>query len=108
MSFQLSAEHEAIRQAVREFGEAEMKPVAREHDEEKKYPEDLRRKAAELDFVAPHIPAEYGGAGMNMLARCVVTEELWRADPGLGSAIGSAGFGSSMLIEYGDEWMKEE
>ncbi|WP_276261133.1 acyl-CoA dehydrogenase family protein [Haloglomus litoreum] len=108
MSFTTTGEHEAIRKAVRDFGEEELKPVAREHDEEGKYPEDLRRKAAELDFVAPHVPEEYGGAGMDMIARCIVTEELWRADPGLGSAIGSAGFGSSMILKYGDEWMKEE
>jgi alkylation response protein AidB-like acyl-CoA dehydrogenase len=108
MSFRLTAEHEAIQQAVREFGEEEMRPVAREHDENKEYPEDLRRQAAQLDFVAPHIPEEYGGAGMDMLGRVVVTEELWRADPGIGSAIGSAGFGTSMILEYGDEWMKEE
>jgi len=108
MSFTTTGEHEAIRKAVREFGEEELRPVAREHDEEKKYPEDLRRAAAELDFVAPHIPEEYGGAGMDTIARIIVTEELWRADPGLGSAIGSAGFGSSMILKYGDEWMKEE
>ncbi len=108
MSFQLTAEQEAIREAVREFGEKEIAPVAREHDETSSYPEELRRKAAELDFVAPHIPLEYDGAGMDMLERCIVTEELWRADPGIGSAVGSAGFGSSMLIEYGDEWMKDE
>jgi len=108
MTFRLTAEHEAIRQAVREFGEEEMRPVAREHDENREYPEDLRRQAAELDFVAPHVPEEYGGAGMDMLGRVIVTEELWRADPGIGSAVGSAGFGTSMILEYGDEWMKEE
>ena len=108
MSFELSAEHEAIRAAVREFADAEIKPVAREHDETREYPEALRRAAAELDLVAPHVPTEYGGAGMDSLSRCLVTEELWRADPGIGSAISSAGFGTSMLLKYGDEWMKEE
>ncbi|PSP90096.1 acyl-CoA dehydrogenase [Halobacteriales archaeon QS_4_69_34] len=108
MAFQLSAEHEAVRRAVREFGEAEIEPVAREHDETGAYPEELRRLAAEYDFVAPNIPEAYGGAGMDTLATTVVTEELWRADPGIGSAVGSAGFGTSMLIEYGEEWMKEE
>jgi alkylation response protein AidB-like acyl-CoA dehydrogenase len=108
MSFRLTAEHDAIREAVRRFGENEIAPVAREHDEQQRYPEDIRRQAAELDFVAPHIPVEYGGAGMDMLERCIITEELWRADPGIGSAVGSAGFGSSMLVEYGSEWMKEE
>ena len=108
MSFQLSDEQEAIRSAVREFAEAEIAPVAREHDESGEYPADLRREAAEYDFVAPNIPTEYGGAGMDTLSSALVTEELWRADPGIGSAVGSAGFGSSMIVEYGDEWMKEE
>jgi alkylation response protein AidB-like acyl-CoA dehydrogenase len=108
MAFQLSSEHEAIRTAVREFAEDEIKPVAREHDQSGEYPEALRREAAEYDFVAPNIPEEYGGAGMDKLSTTLVTEELWRADPGIGSAVGSAGFGSDMIIEYGDEWMKEE
>ncbi|QLK24828.1 acyl-CoA dehydrogenase family protein [Natrinema zhouii] len=108
MAFQLSAEHEAIRDAVREFGENEMAPVAEEHDREHKYPENLRKKAAEYDFVAPNIPLEYDGAGMDKISSTIVTEELWRADPGIGSAVGSAGFGSDMIIEFGDEWMKEE
>ena len=108
MSFQLSAEQEAIRSAVREFAEEEIAPVAREHDESGEYPEELRREAAEYDFVAPNVPTEYGGAEMDTLSSALVTEELWRADPGIGSAVGSAGFGSSMIVEYGDEWMKEE
>ncbi|ADD07553.1 acyl-CoA dehydrogenase (plasmid) [Natrialba magadii ATCC 43099] len=108
MAFSLSDEHEAIRDAVREFGENEITPVAEEHDREGKYPEDLRRKAAEYDFVAPSIPIEYGGAGMDKLSKTIVTEELWRADPGIGSAVGSAGFGTNMIVEFGDEWMKEE
>ena len=108
MLFQLSAEQEAIRSAVRKFAEEEVAPVAREHDESGEYPEELRREAAEYDFVALNVPTEYGGAGMDTLSSALVTEELWRADPGIGSAVGSAGFGSSMIVEYGDEWMKEE
>ncbi|WP_336001215.1 acyl-CoA dehydrogenase family protein [Halorientalis halophila] len=108
MAFQLSDEHRAIRKAVREFGEKEMEPVAKEHDENKEYPEEIRRKAAEADFVAPNIPVEYGGAGMDSLSSSIVTEELWRADPGIGSAVGSAGFGTNMIVKYGDDWMKEE
>jgi alkylation response protein AidB-like acyl-CoA dehydrogenase len=108
MSFKLDGAHDAVRRAVREFGEEEIRPVAKEHDESKEYPLDLRKKAAEYDFVAPSVPEEYGGAGMDPISRSIVTEELWRADPGIGSAIGSAGFGSSMILEYGDEWMKEE
>lgn len=108
MAFQLSDEHRAIQQAVREFGENEIKPVAKQHDQDGSYPIELRKKAAEFDFVAPHIPLEYDGAGMDLFEAVLVTEELWRADPGIGSAVGSAGFGTNMIIKYGDEWMKEE
>ncbi|MFC4405527.1 acyl-CoA dehydrogenase family protein [Haloarchaeobius iranensis] len=108
MSFQLSDEQRAIRDAVREFGANEIRPVAREHDEAKQYPHDLVQEAAEYDLVAPTIDPEYGGAGMDLLESVVVTEELWRADPGIGSAIGSRGFGSTMIQEFGDDWMKAE
>lgn len=108
MAFSLSDEHRAIRQAVRDFGENEIEPVAREHDENKEYPHELVEQAARYDLVAPNIPEEYGGPGMDTLSNVIVTEELWRADPGIGSAIGSRGFGSSMILEYGDDWMKEE
>jgi alkylation response protein AidB-like acyl-CoA dehydrogenase len=108
MAFRISDEHRAIRKAVREFGENEIEPVARKHDEEGIYPDEIIDKAADLGLLAPSIPVEYGGPGMDSLSSIIVTEELWRADPGIGSAVGSRGFGTDMIEKYGDEWMKEE
>ena len=108
MSFQLSDKQRAIRDMVHEFGENEIRPVAREHDEEKAYPHDLVEQAAEYDLVAPGIAEDYGGAGMDLLSSVVITEELWRADPGIGSAISSRGFGTTMIGKFGDDWMKSE
>ncbi len=108
MAFHLSDEQQAVRDVVREFGENEIRPVAREHDESGRYPHDLVAQAAQYDLISPTIPEEYGGAGMDLLSSVLVTEELWRADPGIGSAIGSRGFGSSMIQAYGDEAMKSE
>jgi alkylation response protein AidB-like acyl-CoA dehydrogenase len=108
MSFELTAEQRAIREAVRDFGESEVRPIAKEYNEAERYPEELRQQAADLDLVAPHIPEEYGGAGMDGVATVIVTEELWRADPGVGGSIAAADFGTGMILEYGDEWMKEE
>jgi alkylation response protein AidB-like acyl-CoA dehydrogenase len=108
MSFRSTDEQRAVRVAVREFGENEIRPFAREHDESRAYPAEIRRQAAEYDFVAPHVPEEYGGAGMDLATKLIVVEELWRADPGIGTAIGSAGFGTEMILHYGDEWMREE
>lgn len=45
---------------------------------------------------------------MDTLSSTIVIEKLWRADPGIGSAIGSRGFGSNMIPEFGSERMKEE
>jgi alkylation response protein AidB-like acyl-CoA dehydrogenase len=108
MTFRLTPEQEAIRETVREFGEREIRPVASEYEAEERYPEELRQQAADLDFVAPHVPPEYGGAGMDAVSTVVVTEELWRADPGVGGAIAAADFGTGMIHDYGEEWMKEE
>ncbi|MFA9516384.1 acyl-CoA dehydrogenase family protein [Halopenitus sp. H-Gu1] len=106
----LSEEQRAIRQMVREFGENEIEPVAHEYDESHAYPFDIIDQAAQYDLVAPTVPIEYGGAGMDTLSAAIVTEELWRADPGIGCAIGNNGFSTNvyLLTEYGDEWMREE
>ena len=108
MTFQLSAEQEAVREAVREFGENEIRPIAEEYEAAERYPHELLAEAAALDFVAPAVPEEYGGAGMDTISELLVTEELWRADAGVGGSISAARFGTEMLLEYGDEWMKEE
>jgi alkylation response protein AidB-like acyl-CoA dehydrogenase len=108
MSVRLTPEQEAIRDAVREFGEQEIRPVAAEYEAEGRYPDELLAAAADLDLVAPHVPEAYGGAGMDQIATLIVTEELWRADPGVGGSIAAADFGTGMLLEYGDEWQREE
>ncbi|WP_222912877.1 acyl-CoA dehydrogenase family protein [Natrinema sp. SYSU A 869] len=110
MTTALTAEHEAIRDAVREFAETEIEPVAREYDEPGvvQFPREIFREAADLDFLAPHYPEEYGGAGMDFLASVIVHEEFNRADPGIGTAVLTGKFGTEMLLEYGDDWQKDE
>lgn len=107
MSFELTDEQRAVRHAVRDFGEREIEPVARDYDETREYPMDLVHQAAEYDLVAPSLPVEYGGGGMDRVSAAIVCEELWRADPGIGSAVMLASFGSKMILDYGHEAMKE-
>jgi alkylation response protein AidB-like acyl-CoA dehydrogenase len=108
--YSLSDEQRAIRRTVREFGEKEIEPVAAEYDRSHEYPTEIIEQAAQLDLVAPTTPVEYGGAGMDTLSAAIVTEELWRADPGIGCAIGNNGFSTNvyLLTAYGDEWMCED
>jgi alkylation response protein AidB-like acyl-CoA dehydrogenase len=108
MSFSLNDEQRAVRDAVRRFAENEVRPVADEYNEEHRYPRDLVRQGAEMDLVAPTLSEEYGGGDMDRISAAIVTEELWRGDPGVGGAIALAGFGADMIETYGNEDIKEE
>lgn len=105
-----STEHEDVRSAVREFAEDEIAPIAREYDEPGtvNFPWGIFKQAAELDFLAPHYPEEYGGSGMDFLSTVIVHEEFNRADPGIGTAVLSGKFGTEMILEYGDDWQRNE
>jgi alkylation response protein AidB-like acyl-CoA dehydrogenase len=75
---ELSPEHTALRQAVREFSEAVVKPAAAEIDSGHRFPAEIIAQAAELDLMGILIPAEYGGAGLDHLAFAICIEELAR------------------------------
>lgn len=110
MSFGLTGEQRAVQRAARTFAQEVIAPVAREHDESRLYPHDVIETAASYDFAARTVPEEYGGAGMDVTTSIVVTEELWRADPGIANAIDGVAFATNveLLTAYGDEWMREE
>ena len=78
-SFALSDEHQAIRAAVRELCADKVAPHASDVDESSRFPQEAFDALLAADFHAPHIPAEYGGAGADALAMCVVIEEVARA-----------------------------
>jgi alkylation response protein AidB-like acyl-CoA dehydrogenase len=54
-------------------------PFAAEVDEEARYPREAAAALQAADFHAPHVPEEYGGAGADALATCLVIEEVARA-----------------------------
>jgi alkylation response protein AidB-like acyl-CoA dehydrogenase len=110
MPFSLTDEQRAVRRAARDFAREEIVPVASEYDETRTYPRDVVETAADYDFAARTVPMEYGGAGMDVTTSVVVTEELWRADPGIANAIDGVAFATNvdLLSTYGDEWMCEE
>ncbi|MGV9764443.1 acyl-CoA dehydrogenase family protein [Micromonospora tulbaghiae] len=77
--YRLPEEHEAIREAVREVCAAKVAPHAAEADETGEFPKASYEALRAADFHAPHIPAEYGGAGADALATAIVIEEVARA-----------------------------
>ena len=77
-AYRLSAEHEAVREAVRALCADKVGPYAAEVDASAQFPQAAYEALRAADFHAPHIPEEYGGAGADGLATCLVIEEVAR------------------------------
>lgn len=78
-NYGLSEEHQAVREAVRAICDDKVAPYAAEVDEQGRYPQEAADALLASDFHAPHVPEQYGGAGADALATCIVIEEVARA-----------------------------
>lgn len=84
----LSAEHQAIRDSVREFVKSEVEPIAAKLDNEAaEIPMPVIRKMAELGYFGLITSPDYGGSGLDTLSMAIVTEELSRAWLSVGSVM---------------------
>lgn len=77
-TYQLSDEHHALRDAVRDMSEKEIAPYAAEVDEQERYPREAFQALVKSGFGAVHVPEEYGGEGADSVATCIVIEEVAR------------------------------
>jgi len=107
VDFALSKEQRDIVRAARKFASGEFPDRALEFDRDETFDLDLWRRACELGFVGVFIDQAYNGAGMGYLEHCLITEEFWGADPGIGQAIISCTFGSELLLLFGSEDQKQ-
>ena len=80
MHFQLTEEHEMIRQAARDFAQAELLPGVIERDEEQKFPKEQVRQMGELGFMGMMVSPEFGGSGMDTLSYVLAMEEISKID----------------------------
>jgi butyryl-CoA dehydrogenase len=78
MDFSLSSDHLLIRDTVRQFMEAEMRPLVRQYDHDGTFPAEQIRKLGELGCCGMLVPEEWGGAGTDTVAYAVMIEEVAR------------------------------
>ncbi len=71
-------EHDQLREAIRALATDKIAPRAAEIDETHEFPHDVLAALVASDFHAIHVPEEYGGAGGDALAACIVIEEVAR------------------------------
>ena len=107
MDFRLSDEQQLLRQAVREFAEAELAPHVREWDAAQHFPLDVVPRLAALGLMGVQFPEEYGGAGMSAIEYCIAIEELARVDPAVALSVAAHnGLCAAHLFLFGTEAQK--
>jgi butyryl-CoA dehydrogenase len=103
----LEDHHQMLREMVREFAEAEIAPIASEHDEAESFPWESGAKMSELGLFGIPWPEQYGGAGMDLMASVIVVEELARIDASHSIMVGAhTSLASYPIFGWGTEDQK--
>ncbi|MGZ3524317.1 MAG: acyl-CoA dehydrogenase family protein [Thermodesulfobacteriota bacterium] len=76
-----------IRRMARQFAKAELAPIAKEIDEEGRFPWEAVEKMGPLNFFGMQAPRQYGGAEMDSISYCLVIEEISRVCAAMGLAV---------------------
>jgi acyl-CoA dehydrogenase len=101
-------EHEEFRRTVRRFVQSELRPHAREWEEERWFPNDVFGRLAELGYIGLKFPVQYGGDA-DPVADAVFVEELsWCGSGGVAAGIGAhGGIALPPVSKFGTEEQKQ-
>src|SRR6266516_2574009 len=109
IEFELTDDHQALVQTVREFAQKEVAPRIKELDEKQIFDRSIMDKMAELSLLGVCIPEEYGGAGFDYISLGLVCEELEAVDTFLRVAMSvHTGLNSLTLYTWGTEEQKQK
>ncbi|HEX3559023.1 MAG TPA: acyl-CoA dehydrogenase family protein [Pyrinomonadaceae bacterium] len=109
IDFELTEDHKALIQTVREFALAEVAPHIKEWDEKQQFDRAVLDKMGELNLLGVCIPEELGGAGFDYISLGLVCEELEAVDTFLRVAMSvHTGLNSLTLYTWGTEEQKRK
>jgi len=110
ISFKLTEEQEVVREAMHDFAEQAIRPVARGADEASELPEDLLAQTWELGLVSTQLPAEFGGAGeaRSPVTNAILLEELAWGDAALALAVLAPAAFAFAVADQGTQEQKRE
>src|SRR5438309_593999 len=109
IEFDLTDDHKALVQTVREFAQKEVAPRIKELDEKHEYDRSIIAKMAELNLLGVCLPETYGGAGFDYLSLGLVCEELEAVDTFMRVVMSvHTGLNSLTLYSWGTEEQKQK
>ncbi|HPM72894.1 MAG TPA: acyl-CoA dehydrogenase [Spirochaetales bacterium] len=79
MDFLTDKEHALLQTMLRDFAEAEVKPLAKEIDESERFPTETVAKMARFGMLGIPFPKEFGGAGGDNLGYVMAVEAISKA-----------------------------
>jgi len=108
ISFGPTEEQSVAREAMREFAEKAMRPIARACDETAHVPDQFLQSAWELGLTATQIPEAFGGVGepRSPVTNALVLEELAYGDVSLALAALTPSLFANALVDLGSEPQK--
>lgn len=108
LQFDLGEDIDALREAVHDFAQNEIAPLAAEMDRTDQFPMALWRKMGDMGLLGLTVEEELGGSGMGYLAHIVAMEEISRAS---GSVALSYGAHSNLCVNQirrnGSDWQRK-
>lgn len=110
VQFQPSEEQKMIQDTARDFALNELRPKARDCDENGVIPSELLDSAWALGLVNAQIPESYGGAGMerSAVSGALMFEELAYGDLSIAMAMQAPALFAYPIIEFGTEEQKKK
>src|SRR5258708_9357903 len=109
MDFSLSDQQKLIRDTVRQFMEAEVRPFVKEMEKAEKFPAEAVRKLGEMGCCGVLIPEEWGGPGLDTVSYALIMEEVARVFTALSTAIGvTCSAVQAPLLMFGNETQKKK
>ncbi len=109
LSFDLTEEQNLTRQAVRDFAEKEIAPIAQGLDEREEFSVELTQKMAGIGLLGCCVPEKYGGSDIGYISYVIAVEELARVDGSQAATIAAANsLGIGPIYRFGNDKQREE
>ena len=106
MDFELTEEQRSLRETIREYASAELKPGATRRDETGEFPWQAVNRLRQMGLFGLAFPSAYGGGGRDFVSYAIAVEELARVDASVTITLLAHTLCASHINAFGSEDQK--